>query len=240
VGEPADESPTEAIQLAIITEVQFAHERGALSHTLNTLTDVDIAVVRDAGTDPEHNVYVMRFEGKPFDEIEAVLEADPSVASIELMRGFEDRRLLRMEITPETVLLNPTVTSEDGFVVKAEGSDVGAGVHGWHERWLLPDGETLRQIWQYAREIGFDFTVLEFSQRGESTPALLEADLLTDQQREALVTALAGGYYTEPRELSLEELAERLDLSSRATARRLRRGMKSLIGTTLIVGDSDQ
>lgn len=226
--------------MAIITEVQFAHERGALSHTLNTLPDVDVAVVRDAGTDPEHNVYVMRFEGKPFDEIERVLEADSSVASIEPMRGFEDRRLLGMEITPETVLLNPEVTSGDGFVIKAQGADIADGVRGWHERWLLPDGETLRQIWQYASEKGFDFTVVEFSQRGGSNPALLEADLLTDQQREALVTALESGYFTEPREQSLEELAERLDLSPRATARRLRRGMKSLIGKTLIVGDNDQ
>ncbi|MEF8827915.1 MAG: helix-turn-helix domain-containing protein [Halolamina sp.] len=226
--------------MAIITEVQFAHERGALAETLNTLPDVDVTVVQDAGTDPEHNVYLMRFEGTALDEIKAVLETDPSVTSIEPMRGFEDQRLLGIEITPETVLLNPKVTSEEGFVIKAQGAAVAEGVRGWHERWLLPDGETLRQIWQYARENGFEFTVLDFRQRGESIPTLLEADLLTDQQREALVTALEGGYFTEPREMSLEELAERLDLSSGAAARRLRRGMKSLIGKTLVVGDSSK
>jgi len=226
--------------MAIITEVRFVHEHGALADTLNALSEADVAVVRDARTDPEHNVYVIRFEGAPLDEIEAVLADDHTVDSVDPMPGFEDQQLLGVEFAPGTMLLNPQVTNEDGFVIEARGSRVGAGARGWHERWLLPDGESLRNIWEHAREHGFEFDVLELNQHGRADPDFRRADVVTDQQREALTTAFDGGYFTEPREMSLEELAESLDLSSTAAAGRLRRGMKALIGATLIVGDQEQ
>lgn len=230
---------SEAIGIALITEVRFAHERGALAETLAALPDVGVSVVQEAGTDPTNDVYVIRFEGGDLDEVEAVLGTDPTVERIEPMREFEDQRLFGIEFTPETMLLNPTVTRQDGFVLEARGTNVLEDAPGWHERWLLPDDETLRDIWQYARENGFQFETIEFSQHGQSDPDFEEMNVVTDHQREALVTALEGGYFAEPREMSLEELAERLDLSSTAAARRLRRGMKSLVGGHLIVEGSD-
>jgi hypothetical protein len=52
---------------------------------------------------------------------------------------------------------------------------------------------------------------------------------LTDRQREALRTALETGYFAIPRETSLEELSNRLDISDTATSQRLRRGVERLI-----------
>lgn len=225
--------------MAIITEVKFAHERGALADTLNALPDVDASVVQEAGTDPTSNVYVFRFESEDLDEVESILESDITVESVQPMRGFEDQRLLGVEFTSETTLLSPKVTSEDGFVLEARAAPVADDLRGWHERWLLPDGESLRHIWQYARENGFAFEVIEFSQHGSSNPDFLEANVVTDQQREALVTALEGGYFVEPREMSLDELAEHLGISPTAAAGRLTRGMKSLVESTLIVGEPE-
>lgn len=226
--------------MAIITEVKFVHEHGALVDTLNALDDVDVSVVQDARTDPEHDIYVVQFEGADLEEIKRVLEEDHTVFSVEPMPGFEDKKLLGIEFTPDAMLLNPLVTSENGFVIKARGSTGSGELRGWHERWLLPDGEALRRIWQHARESGFDFEVLELDHHGRATPDFQRSDVLTDQQREAITTAFEGGYFTEPREMSLEELAEALDLSQTAAAGRLRRGMKALVGATLIVGESEQ
>jgi hypothetical protein len=52
---------------------------------------------------------------------------------------------------------------------------------------------------------------------------------LTDRQREALRVALETGYFSVPRETSLEDLAKRLDVSDTAASQRLRRGVENLI-----------
>lgn len=224
--------------MAIIAEVRFAHEDSGLFHTLNELPEVDVSVVRDARTDPGHDVYVIQFSGGELTEIEAVLEDDHTVESVTRLPGFETQQLLGIEFAPVTLLLNPKVTAANGFVIEARGSAVD-GTRGWHERWLLPDGEALRSIWRHAREQGFDFEVVELHQHGRADKGFHGSDVVTEEQREALTAAREGGYFTEPREMSLEELAETLGISSTAAAGRLRRGMKALVGATLILDEDE-
>lgn len=228
--------------MAIISEVRFAHEDCALADTLNALPDLAVSVIREASTNPEHDIYLIRFGDDRTDEIEAVLTEDHSVSEIKPMPEFENQRLLGIVFEPETKLLNPEVTNRDGFVLQARGSNTSIPLRGWHEQWLLPDRDALQDIWQHARGEGFTFEVLEFHQQGRATPNpdYPGLDVLTDQQREALVAAYEQGYFTEPRETSLEELAESLDLSATAVGGRLRRGMKSLIGITLTVNDAEK
>lgn len=223
--------------MSIITEVRFAHENGALAHTIDALPDTDVTVVRNAETNPENSVYVIEFGGADLDAVEAALSADHTVGGVNPMPGFEQRQLVGVEFRPETELLNPTVTEAGGFVIEARGSTFAADAGGWHERWLLPDGDALRTIWQEALDAGFTFEVLELRRHGRAEAAFQGPEVLTDQQQEALEAACEGGYFAEPREMSLEELAEELDLSPSGAAGRLQRGMKSLIGATLVIDD---
>lgn len=226
--------------MAIVTEVRFAHEDGALADTLNEHPDIDAVVIREAGTDPGHDIELLRVEGADPDAIEAILADDHTVEAVRPMPGFEDRRLVGVEFAEDAHLLAPEVTSRDGFVLEARSASPGGGLRGWYERWLLPDGDALHDIWQQARDEGYDFEVLELRQPGRGDPGEPGPDALTAQQREALVAAFEQGYFKEPRETSLEELAESLDLSPTAVAGRLRRGMKKLIGITLLVDDRKQ
>lgn len=52
---------------------------------------------------------------------------------------------------------------------------------------------------------------------------------LTDRQREALRTALETGYFSVPRQTSLDALSDRLGISDAAASQRLRRGVESLL-----------
>lgn len=52
---------------------------------------------------------------------------------------------------------------------------------------------------------------------------------LTDSQRKTLRTALETGYFSVPRQISLEELAERHGVSDTAASQRLRRGIERLL-----------
>ena len=228
--------------MAIVTEVRFAHEDGALADTLAALPDVSVTVLREASTDPGGSTYLIRFEGDVggYEEVGAVLEADHTVRNAEPMSGFEDQHLWGVEFAEETKLLGPKVTSEEGFVLDARSASPGEGRRGWHERWLVPDREALHAIWQRTREEGFEFEIIEFRRQSRTDPEYPGGDAPTEEQREALLAAYEHGYFAEPRETSLEELAEELGISPTAVGGRLRRGMRSLVGMTLVVERSEE
>lgn len=222
--------------MPIVTEVRFAHADGALADTLNGLPELEISVIPEAGTNPERSLYLFRIESEADGDVEAVMVADHTVRDVERVRVIESERTLGVDFARDTQLLAPKVTDHNGLVLEARSSSDTSFPRGWRERWLLPDREALHDIWQVAREAGFEFEVLEFHQRGESSPEYPGGRDLTGEQREALVAAYEHGYFVEPRETSLEELAAELDLSPTAVAGRLKRGMRSLIGMT-VVGD---
>jgi len=224
--------------MAIITDVRFAHERGALAETLEALPETELTVVRETGTDPEHSRYLIRFEGAP-PTVRRVLDRDRTVRDAEQIPGDVRPRLWGVEFAPEAKLLNPRVTSEGGFVLDARSARPEGGRRGWYERWLLPGREALRDVWEYARAEEFDFEIVNLRQQGGPDPDAPDPGALTDQQREALVAAYENGYFTEPREVSLEELAASLDLSATAVGGRIRRGLKSLVGMTVVDGRDD-
>ena len=220
--------------MPVITEVRFAHETGALAETLAALPDLDVRVIREAGTGPQRKRYFLRFDHPDRSEVAAALDADSTVSDVRPMPEFEQQNLWGVQFSEDVTLLAPKVTSKGGFVVDARSSNV-ENLCGWHERWLLPDREAIHDIWQYAREEGFQFEILDLRQGGNVDSTYPGSQTLTEEQHQALKTAYEQGYFTEPREASLEDLAELLDRSPSAVGGRLKRGMKSLIEGTLVV-----
>lgn len=221
--------------MPVIAEVQFAHEDGAIAYTLDHLPHVEARIMREASTAPEESVYYLRFENDSTDTIQSVLEDDHTVSEATPMPKFGDEHLWAVEFAETTKLLAPQVTSEGGLVVDARSSTPGHDPRGWHERWVLPNREAIHDIWEYAREEDFAFSLHKYHQGGRADTKYRGIDALTEEQRQTLTAAYERGYFAEPRETSLEELGETLDLSASAVGGRLKRGMKSLVGGTLVV-----
>jgi biotin operon repressor len=231
--------------MPIVTEVRFAHPDGALADTLRALSDLEVTVIPEASMGPRRSIYLLRFgEGEretvPVDEVVSVLEADHTVESVELMPVFEREPLIGVAFAPETKLLAPQVTSEGGFVLEARSSRPDEDLRGWYERWLLPSREALHGIWQHARDEGFEFDVIRFREQGDTAPEYAGTSRLTEEQRETLVLAYERGYFAEPRGTSLEDLAAELGISPTAVAGRLKRGMRALVGMTVVSDRSDE
>jgi len=218
--------------MAIITDVRFAHERGALAETLEALPETELTVVRETGTDPEHSRYLIRFEGAP-PTVRRVLDRDRTVRDAEQIPGDVRPRLWGVEFAPEAKLLNPRVTSEGGFVLDARSARPEGGRRGWYERWLLPGREALRDVWEYARAEEFDFEIVNLRQQGGPDPDAPDPGALTDQQREALVAAYENGYFQVPRSVSMDDLASEFGISDSALSQRIRRGTAALIAETI-------
>lgn len=225
--------------MPIVTDVWFSHEEGALAGTLEALSALDVRVVREASTDPDQSVYFFRFDGARLENVREVLEDDPTVRAVRPMPAFDEQRLIGVEFEPETKLLGPEVTKAGGYVVEAKGVSGQNRPPGWYERWSLPDHESLHAIWQGARREGYDFEILELHRHGRTRGTELAPETLTIEQRTTIVAAYEAGYFAEPREASLAELADQLDVSPSAVSGRIKRGMKSLIGKTLVVDETE-
>jgi hypothetical protein len=221
--------------MAAITEVRFAHEDGALADTLTELPQLDVRVIPETSTDPDRDLHVFTFDNANASTVEGTLADDHTVSTVEPMPELSERNLWGVEFAGETELMAPRVTSRGGFVIDSRSAPPGGHPRGWHERWLMPDRQSVHEIWQYARGKGFRFEVLDVH-RGDTIDSTYGArNVLTDQQRTALRTAYEKGYFAEPREASLQDVADALGYSPSAVSGRLKRGLKSLIEATLVV-----
>jgi predicted DNA binding protein len=155
-------------------------------------------------------------------EFEEKVESDHTVATVQKVPSYENQPVYRIEFTPDTLLLGSIVTEENGFALNAYRHS-----EGWIERWQLPDHESLEKIWNFADDQSFMFEICEIHQVSNCGNG--ENHGLTKKQQKLLAIAYTNGYFDRPREMTLEEIAEKLDISTSAASGRLRRGLKKLI-----------
>ncbi|MFC6873270.1 helix-turn-helix domain-containing protein [Halobellus marinus] len=219
--------------MSITAKVHISHEHLALIPTLRNLDGVKIRVITQGTTDPGSTNFPFLIEYDDHEELESMLEDDVTVETFELVDRTDDTAIYYIEHTPQTRLISGVVTEENGFLVHTETKD-----DGWLVHLLLPDRAALNSIWEYAiaNDIALDIIEIYSNEDagGESSYGL------TDEQRTALQLAFAEGYFNEPRDISLSEVAAEMDLSSTAMSGRLRRGMRNLIAATIAERDRDE
>lgn len=211
----------------IETELYAEHDDLALSKTIRTHPEATIEVVSDAATDPHHRPHLFRVEAPSFEPIEATLSEDHTVDSFDIVVEEEGHRTYRIEYTDDAELLTPRISALDGLTLGSVSH-----MNGWHLRLQLPDHDALYELDRYATDAGIRLDILGLQQIDEGTA--LEAFELTESQREALVSAFARGYYDDPREASLEDVADELGITPSAASGRLRRGSAQLIEAILV------
>lgn len=202
----------------------------ALSRTIRSRPEATIEVVSDAATDPQHRPHLFRIEAPSFEPIEDALSEDHTVASFVTVVEGEDDRTYRIEYADRAKLLTPKISELDGLTLGSMSH-----AKGWHLRLQLPDHDALYELDRFADEEGIRLEILGLQQIDEGEA--LEEFGLTEPQREALVSAFVNGYYDDPREASLEDVAEELGITPSAASGRLRRGSTRLIEAALLEDD---
>lgn len=213
--------------MSITVKSYIEHDNLALTPTLRSAEDISIEVITQANTDPNSNVFPFLIEYDNRDELEEFLEEDLTVDNYELVDVSDDTYIYYIDHTDEAELLSPVVTSVNGFMLRAETKG-----RGWFIQLQLPDREALNTIWEYTEDCGMDFDIIEvYGNTGA------ERDIsfgLTEEQIEALKTAYKCGYFSEPREMALSDVADEIGVSSTAMSGRLRRGMRNLVSAALM------
>jgi predicted DNA binding protein len=186
-----------------------------------------VTSVSEAGTDPTSGKFFYRIESSDFDRFEEGLRTDRTVGEFERVIETRDgEAIYSFEYTDEAKLLSPVVSAANGVVLDMQNDG---------RAWILtiwaPDRTDLVHLWEYAQQHNIDIDLLrvnEYDSLGNTDAGL------TDSQREALLVAFETGYFEEPRNATLGELAAELDISQPAASGLLRRGIKRLVISSLV------
>lgn len=153
------------------------------------------------------------------ESIPAVLEAVESlsgVSSVELMQHADDTAVVQFETSDPLLLLS---IQESGAPLELPLTirDGQAVIE------LTASRDRLSEFGRQLETFGMSYT-LNRVYDATDTP-----DLLTDQQRRLLVTAVEMGYYDTPRECTLTELAEEVDLAKSTASVTLHRAEETVV-----------
>ncbi|MEY7848340.1 helix-turn-helix domain-containing protein [Natrarchaeobius sp. A-rgal3] len=156
------------------------------------------------------------------------LESESNVASMSVVDEMGGNVLLKVEWANQVNGLLESIQHSDAIVTNAVGT---------HERWTFrlrfPAYEDLSRFYTDCvdQDISLDLVQLHEAVSPESELRFG----LTSAQRDLVIAAYEAGYFDVPRQTTLVELGEQLEVSDSAVSQRLRRGLATLIGSTLAV-----
>lgn len=160
--------------------------------------------------------------------LDDALTADPTVAESTRLAETDGWLLYRV-LYPED---SPDVESYRA-AVQAEGATLAGHTSGdgWHLEMRFPDRDAACQFRDRCESVGLsvELTAVYDGQYVPPSPA----NDLSDPQRTALATALDVGYFTVPRDGTLGDVADRLDVSTQAASERIRRGLATLVADSV-------
>lgn len=105
----------------------------------------------------------------------------------------------------------------------------------WELSVRFPDHEALDSFRQHCSGEAVDLEVTRLY--NPVPPGAGERYGLSRVQSETLTRAVRDGYYSIPRRLSTQSLAEEFDISDQAVTERLRRAIVTLAGNTLLAAE---
>jgi len=163
------------------------------------------------------------------------LSADEHVGDVQILDQLNGATLVRVEWHSELNGFLENVRTQDGRVLTASGTP-----DRWEFQLRFHTSEDITTFQQACREEGISLEItsvheLRQSEAGAASGSTAE---LTAAQREVLVAALEGGYFSIPRKTTLVDLAKEMDISDQAVSERLRRALVKL-STAAVVTDLD-
>jgi len=207
--------------------VRVEHPDIVLTGTVTHDRSSEVKSVSEAGTDPTSGKFFYHVESSDFRQFEDGLRGDSTVGEFErVIEIGAGKAIYSVEYTDDAKVLSPVISAANGVILDMENDGLGWVLTVW-----MPERTDLVQLWDYAQGNDIDIELL----RVNEYDGLDETDAgLTDSQREALLVAVEAGYFEEPRDATLGDVAADLDISQPAASGLLRRGIKRLVVSSLM------
>lgn len=213
--------------MSLIAEIRLSSPDFPLMDALSGVPDMRLHVEQAVAEHSDRPILFLWASGDDFETFEAALKSDTTVEDPTRIEDAGDRRLYRVQVTENTPMVLYPAEVETG----TSRLSVSASAQGVDTRLRLPDREALSRFRDICTEQDVCLSLQGVYESNESSTATQYG--ISPKQQTALQTAIERGYYTVPRETTLEEIAAELNISRQATSERLRRGCRLLITNTL-------
>lgn len=159
--------------------------------------------------------------------VRRTLLSDPAVEAVETVAPRGDDGLFRIEWDGGIERFTRPITENGGTLLIA----IGTGGE-WYLTLRFPNCDDFGAFYRGSPELGESPTIRSVHETGTGIDDRPRT-ALTEDQRELLSLALEAGYFEIPRNTTLDDLGDRLQISDTAASQRLRRGLRTLLETTM-------
>lgn len=211
--------------MATISDFQVPIEQFALAETFGRVPELYVEIERFAAQEADSAMPFVWVTADDFDAFEDALADDPSVDEFDVLAEFDDERFYRMKWIAEVELVMHLLLEQEGAITQARSSG-----DTWNLQVMFPDHDSLSGTYEFCEENGMDLTVDSIYRLDNDDKSQFG---LTESQYTTLAEAKDMGYYDVPREATMSELAESLDVSHQALSERLRRAHGNLVDRAL-------
>lgn len=210
--------------MAAVIQLRFPATEATLGETAAAVPGIRMEIEQFASASDGSKLPLVWIRADDFGAVDRALTADSTVAGHSVVGEVDGHRLYELTWTDPTEVTFHLLERFGGhlrYANLAEGE--------WAVELLFPTRERLSRMYDSCTERGLPVTVDSIHELDDTT-----ADQpLTENQRRTLERALATGYYDIPRETTLTDLSEEMDISHQALSERLRRAHKRLVATAL-------
>lgn len=151
----------------------------------------------------------------------------PSVESLQIVSSHEDETVFALDWNVERDLFFQGIMEAGAHLLSAKGSK-----ETWEFELRFPDHEALSEFQEYCQHGHIPLDVGRIY--NPTRPGSGQWYGLSSTQKDTLIRAVEGGYYSIPRQMSTEDLANEFGISDQAVTERLRRAIITLAENTLM------
>lgn len=217
--------------MSVIVDVAVPTESFTFEETLTAAPNMTVEAERVASHSPEWALPFIWASGGDFEAFDGAMQDDPTVEDATEIETVDGDALYKIQWSEGVLELITEMINRHAIILEARTRD---------EKWRLnlrfADEEQVSPFMEHFSEQGHQFQINRLYH--PKTPRQREYGLTADQY-ETLVTAFQKGYFDVPRGLSMEELADGLEISSNSVSQRIRRGSANLIQHTLTIGAAE-
>jgi predicted DNA binding protein len=156
----------------------------------------------------------------------------PSVERIEVVTRHENETTYALQWNAERDVFLQGIIELGGQILTATGAS-----KTWEFEIRFSSHERLSEFQEYCLDAHIDLELGRLYNPSKPGSGMWFG--LTRAQREALMLAVRGGYYSIPRTMSTEDIAGEFGISDQAVTERLRRGIYTLTQNTLIAMEEE-
>ncbi|MFC7082479.1 helix-turn-helix domain-containing protein [Halorussus caseinilyticus] len=208
--------------MSFVAEFSVSADDFALGDALAAVPEMQVEVERLATHSREWVMPFLWVSGGDPDAFGDALADDETVADVKTLDRLGDTRLYMVEWSESVKRLVDTMIDKHAIVQEAVAR------HEWFLKLRFADEN---QLSAFYRHFGPDF---ELHRKQRTTEPKHREFGLTPEQRETLVLASEMGYFSVPREATVEDLADHLGISTNSVSQRLRRAHDALVRNTLL------